>query len=69
MNHGHILNSRHRSDYRCRMAVNTTSVTFANPVVGETYCVEVTATGLSGRTASSKLGVPVPARPVVISIQ
>ena len=50
-------------------AVNTTSVTFADPVVGETYYVEVTATGLSGRTASSKIGVPVPARPAVISVQ
>ena len=51
--------------------VNTTSVTFANPVVGETYYVEVTATGLSGRTESNTISVPVPVprRPSVISVQ
>lgn len=41
--------------------VNTTSVTFANPVVGETYYVEVTATGRSGRTESKTISVPIPA--------
>lgn len=41
--------------------VNTTSVTFANPVAGETYYVEVTATGLSGRTESKTISVPIPA--------
>ena len=51
--------------------VNATSVTFANPVVGETYYVEVTATGLSGRTESKTISVPVPVsrRPSVISVQ
>ena len=51
--------------------VNTTSVTFANPVVGETYYVEVTATGLSGRTESKTISVPVPAAsyPAVISVK
>ncbi len=42
--------------------VNTTSVTFANPVVGETYYVEVTATGRSGRTESKTISVPIPAQ-------
>ena len=53
--------------------VNTTSVTFADPVVGETYYVEVTATGLSGKTAAATLPVAVPAvatpKPVVISVK
>ena len=51
--------------------VNTTSVTFANPVVGETYYVEVTATGLSGRTESKTISVPIPAprRGSVISVK
>ena len=51
------------------VAVSGTSVTISNPVVGETNYVEVTATGFTGRTASSELGVPVPAHPAVISIQ
>lgn len=51
-------------------AVAGTSVTFADPVVGETYCVEVTATGLSGRTATSTLTIPVSRRlPSVISVK
>ena len=51
--------------------VNTTSVTFANPVAGETYYVEVTATGLSGRTESKTISVPIPAprRGSVISVK
>ncbi len=53
--------------------VNATSVTFANPVVGETYYVEVTATGLSGKTASTTRPVAVPAaatpKPAVISVK
>ena len=51
--------------------VNTTSVTFADPVVGETYYVEVTATGLSGRTETEKVSVTIPAasRPAVISVK
>jgi len=51
--------------------VNTTSVTFADPVVGETYYVEVTATGLSGRTESNTISVPIPAprRGSVISVK
>lgn len=51
--------------------VNATSVTFANPVVGETYYVEVTATGLSGRTESKTISVAVPAAsyPAVISVK
>ena len=53
--------------------VNATSVTFANPVVGETYYVEVTATGLSGKTAATTLPVAVPAvstpKPAVISVK
>lgn len=53
--------------------VNATSVTFANPVAGETNYVEVTATGLSGKTASTTLPVVVPAaatpKPSVISVK
>lgn len=41
--------------------VEGTSVTISNPVAGETNYVEVTATGLTGRTASSTLAVAVPA--------
>ena len=50
-------------------ATGATSVTISNPVAGETNYVEVTATGFTGRTASSELGVPVPARPAVISVK
>jgi len=53
--------------------VDATSVTFANPVVGETYYIEVTATGLSGKTASATIAVPVPAvatpKSAVISVK
>ena len=51
--------------------VNTTSVTFADPVVGETYYVEVTATGRSGRAETEKVSVTIPAasRPAVISVK
>ncbi len=51
------------------VTVSGTSVTISNPVAGETNYVEVTATGFTGRTASSELDVPVPAHPAVISIQ
>ncbi len=50
-------------------AAGATSVTISNPVAGETNYVEVTATGLTGRTATSTLPVPVPARPGVISVK
>ena len=50
------------------VAVGGTSVTVSNPVVGETNYVEVTATGLTGRTASSVLPVPVPRPSTVISV-
>jgi hypothetical protein len=50
-------------------AAGATSVTISNPVAGETNFVEVTATGLTGRTATSVLPVPVPARPGVISVK
>lgn len=51
------------------VTVGGTSVTVSNPVAGETNYVEVTATGFTGRTAASELGVPVPGRPVVISVK
>lgn len=51
------------------VAASATSVTISNPVAGETNFVEVTATGLTGRTATSTLPVPVPARPGVISVK
>ena len=54
-------------------AVAGTSVTISNPVADETNYVEVTATGLSGKTASATIEVPVPAvatqKPVVISVK
>lgn len=50
-------------------AAGATSVTISNPVAGETNYVEVTATGLTGRTAVSTLAVPVPTRPGVISVK
>ena len=54
-------------------AVAGTSVTISNPVADETNYVEVTATGLSGKTASTTLPVAVPAaaqpRSVVISVK
>lgn len=54
-------------------AVAGTSVTISNPVAGETNYIEVTATGLSGKTASTTLPVAVPAaaqpRSVVISVK
>ena len=54
-------------------AVAGTSVTISNPVAGETNYIEVTATGLSGKTASATIAVPVPAvatpKPVVISVK
>ena len=50
-----------------------TSVTISNPVAGEKNYVEVTATGLSGKTASATIEVPVPAvatpKPAVISVK
>ena len=55
------------------VTVGATSVTVSNPVAGETNYVEVTATGLSGRTATSVLPVAVPAaatpKPAVISVK
>ena len=42
-------------------AVAGTSVTISNPVAGETNYIEVTATGLSGKTATATLPVAVPA--------
>lgn len=54
-------------------AVAGTSVTISNPVAGETNYIEVTATGLSGKTASATIAVPVPAvatpKPAVISVK
>ena len=54
-------------------AVAGTSVTISNPVAGEANYVEVTATGLSGKTASATIAVPVPAvatpKPAVISVK
>jgi hypothetical protein len=54
-------------------AVAGTSVTISNPVADETNYVEVTATGLSGKTASTTLPVAVPAaaqpRSAVISVK
>ena len=53
-------------------AVAGTSVTISNPVAGETNYIEVTATGLSGKTATATRSVAVPAaprKPVLISIQ
>ena len=54
-------------------AVAGTSVTISNPVADETNYVEVTATGLSGKTSSATIEVPVPAvastKPVVISVK
>ena len=54
-------------------AVAGTSVTISNPVAGETNYIEVTATGLSGKTASTTLPVAVPAvatpKPAVISVK
>ena len=54
-------------------AVAGTSVTISNPVAGETNYIEVTATGLSGKTASATIEVPVPAvatpKPAVISVK
>ncbi len=50
--------------------VAATSVTFTDPVVGETYYVEVTATGRSGRTATLTVAVPVSRRrPAVIAVK
>lgn len=50
-----------------------TSVTISNPVAGETNYIEVTATGLSGKTASATIEVPVPAvastKPAVNSVK
>jgi hypothetical protein len=51
------------------VTVSGTSVTISNPVAGETNYVEVTATGFTGRTASSELGVSIPACPAVISVK
>ena len=54
-------------------AVAGTSVTISNPVAGETNYIEVTATGLSGKTASTTRPVAVPAaatpKPAVISVK
>lgn len=50
-------------------AVAGTSVTISNPVAGETNYIEVTATGLSGRTATTTLPVFVPGYPSVISVK
>lgn len=52
-------------------AAGATGVTISNPVAGETNYVEVTATGLSGRTESKTISVPVPAAsfPAVISVK
>ena len=54
-------------------AVAGTSVTISNPVAGETNYIEVTATGLSGKTAATTLPVAVPAvstpKPAVISVK
>lgn len=52
-------------------AAGATSVTISNPVAGETNYVEVTATGLSGRTESKTISVAVPAAsyPAVISVK
>ena len=54
-------------------AVAGTSVTISNPVAGETNYIEVTATGLSGKTASTARPVAVPAaatpKPAVISVK
>lgn len=54
-------------------AVAGTSVTISNPVAGETNYIEVTATGLSGKTAAATLPVAVPAvatpKPAVISVK
>lgn len=54
-------------------AVAGTSVTISNPVAGEANYVEVTATGLSGKTASTTRPVAVPAaatpKPAVISVK
>ncbi len=53
-------------------STTSTSVTLT-PVAGEKNYVEVTATGLSGKTASATIEVPVPAaasqKPVVISVK
>lgn len=50
-----------------------TSVTISNPVAGETNYIEVTATGLSGKTATATLEVDVPSAAesasVVISVR
>ena len=37
-------------------AAGATAVTISNPVAGETNYIEVTATGLSGKTATAKTG-------------
>lgn len=52
-------------------AAGATGVTISNPVAGETNYVEVTATGLSGRTESKTISVDVPSasHPVVISVK
>jgi hypothetical protein len=51
------------------VAAGATSVTISNPVKGEKNYVEVTATGLSGRTATSTLPVFVPGYPAVITVK
>ena len=54
-------------------AVAGTSVTISNPVAGEINYIEVTATGLSGKTAAATRPVAVPAvatpKPAVISVK
>ena len=50
-------------------AAGATSVTISNPVKGEKNYVEVTATGLTGRTATSTLPVFVPGYPAVITVK
>lgn len=50
-------------------AAGATSVTISNPVKNEKNYVEVTATGLTGRTATSTLPVFVPGYPAVITVK